>query len=95
MSISLEAKLREDLGRGASRRLRRSESIPAIVMGKGQETISISLDEKKLIVAALKEDFYNAGCELVIDGKSVNVKPVAMQRHPVSSRIIHVDFLRV
>lgn len=94
MAITLDAKIRNDLGRGASRRLRREEQIPAIIIGKGEDSVSITLDEKKFIAAALKEEFYQ-GLTLNVDGKEVAVKPVAMQRHPVSSRVIHVDFQRV
>ena len=93
--ITLDAQKREVLGRGASRRLRRAEQIPAIIIAKGQDTLSIVLDEKKLIVAALKDEFYSEGCTINVNGEAIACKPVAMQRHPVSSRIIHVDFMRV
>ena len=92
--ITLDAIKRTDLRRGASRRLRRAEQIPAIIVAKGQDTLSITLDEKKLILACLKDEFYQ-GCTINLDGESIAVKPVAMQRHPVSDRVIHVDFQRV
>ena len=98
MAITLDAVVRTDLGRGASRRLRREERIPAIIVAPGQETVSITLDEKKLIVAALKDEFYSETVTINLDGSAIAVKPVAMvamQRHPVTSRIIHVDFMRV
>lgn len=95
MAITLDVQLRNDLGRGASRRLRRAEQIPAIIIAKGQETVSVILDEKKLIQATGKPEFYNETITLKLDGQDIAVKPVAMQRHPVSSRIIHVDFMRV
>lgn len=95
MAISLDAVVRTDLGRGASRRLRRAGQIPAIIVGSKVETISITLDEKKLIVAALKDEFYNEPITINVNGEAVAVKPVEMQRHPVSSRILHVDFMRV
>lgn len=94
MAISLDATLRTDTGRGASRRLRREELIPAIILEAGKDTISITLDEKKLIVASLKDEFYQ-GLVINLDGQAIQVKPVAIQRHPVTSRIIHVDFQRV
>ena len=95
MAITLDAVVRTDLGRGASRRLRREERIPAIIVAPGQETVSITLDEKKLFVAALKDEFYSETVTINLDGSAIAVKPVAMQRHPVTSRIIHVDFMRV
>ncbi len=92
--ITLDAVVRSDLGRGASRRLRRNAQIPAIIIAKGQDTVSITLDEKKLILACLKDEFYE-GCAINLNGEAINVKPVAMQRHPVSDRVLHVDFQRV
>ncbi len=95
MAITLDVELRSDLGRGASRRLRREAKIPAIIIAKGQETVSVILDEKKLIQACTKPDFFSENVTLNLNGEQVVVKPVAMQRHPVSSRVIHVDFMRV
>lgn len=94
MAIVLEATSRTDLGRGASRRLRREFKTPAIVIGQGKDAISVTLDEKKVIAAALKADFYNE-VELKVNGESIKVKPVDIQRHPVSERILHIDFMRM
>ena len=94
MAIKLDAVSRTDLGRGASRRLRRDFRTPAIVIGQGKDALSISVDEKKLIAAALKDDFYKE-IELNLDGTVTKVKPVDIQRHPVSERIIHIDFMRI
>lgn len=95
MAITLDVQVRNDLGRGASRRLRRAEQIPAIIIAKGQETVSVFLDEKKLIQATTKPEFFTENVTLNLDGNQIVVKPIAMQRHPVSSRVIHVDFQRV
>lgn len=95
MAVTLDVEIRSDLGRGASRRLRRNEQIPAIIIAKGQDTVSISLDEKKLIQACTKPEFFTDNVTLNLNGEAIVVKPVAMQRHPVSSRVLHVDFQRV
>ncbi len=95
MAITLDAVVRTDLGRGASRRLRRAGQIPAIIVSKGAQTVSITLDEKKLILAALKDEFYSEPSVINVNGEAISVKPTDIQRHPVTSRIIHVDFTRV
>lgn len=94
MSVVLEATSRKDLGRGASRRLRRCEKIPAIIIGQGKEAVSITLDEKKVITASLKDEFYQ-DTVINLDGQEIKVKPVDIQRYPVTDRIIHIDFMRV
>ncbi|MBQ2268433.1 MAG: 50S ribosomal protein L25, partial [Succinivibrio sp.] len=33
--------------------------------------------------------------ELNVDGQTIKVKPVDIQRHPVSERILHIDFQRI
>ena len=48
MAYSFEAQLRSDLGKGASRRLRRDEKIPAVVYGAGQEAVSVTVDFNKI-----------------------------------------------
>uniref|UniRef100_UPI00402A9122 hypothetical protein n=1 Tax=Succinivibrio sp. TaxID=2053619 RepID=UPI00402A9122 len=54
----------------------------------------MTLDEKKVITASLKDEFYKE-VEINLDGKSIKVKPVDIQRHPVSERILHIDFQRI
>ena len=51
MSFVFQAEVRSDLGKGASRRLRHMlDLVPAIVYGAGKETVSVTLDHKKLIL---------------------------------------------
>ena len=70
MAISLDASARHDLGRGASRRLRREQRIPAIIIGGGQPTVAVSVSEQKLILAALKDEFFKESC-IVHNSKDV------------------------
>jgi Ribosomal protein L25 (general stress protein Ctc) len=95
MAYSFEAQLRTDLGKGASRRLRRDEQVPAVVYGAGQEAVSIVVDHNKIIVAQQNDAFYHEPVTLVIDGKEVQVKVAAVQRHPVKPKVVHLDFVRV
>ena len=91
MAITLDATSRTDLGRGASRRLRREFKTPAIIIGEGKDALSITLDEKKVITASLKDEFYKE-VEINLEGKSIKVD---IQRHPVTERILHIDFQRI
>ena len=94
MAYSFDAQVRTDFGKGASRRLRRNGQIPAIVYGGDQEAVAIALDQAKVFTAQQNAAFYNEPITLNIDGSAVVVKPVAMQRHPVSCMVVHVDFMR-
>ena len=98
MSISLNAEARDDLGKGASRRLRRlSGGTPAIVFGgaKNKKPQSITLVHKDLWKASEVEGFYSSVITLNIAGKEEPVIVKDIQRHPAKNEIQHVDFLRV
>jgi len=82
-------------GKGASRRLRRSASIPAIVYGGKSAPMPIQLDHEKIWQASQHEWFYASILSLDIDGKVESVLLRDMQRHPFRQLIMHLDFQRV
>lgn len=95
-TITLEAELRTDLGKGASRRLRRLEQkIPAIVYGGTKAPQSIHLLQNKVNKALESESIYSSVFPLVINGKSEQVILKSLQRHPYKPVILHMDFQRV
>jgi large subunit ribosomal protein L25 len=91
----IEAQKRLDAGRGASRRLRHADQIPAIVYGAGQEATSLTLSHKEVMRHLAHEAFYSHILTLKIDGKKEDVVLKDVQRHPVKVRVLHMDFLRV
>ncbi len=95
MSFELEALQRSTAGRGASRRLRQNEQLPAIVYGAGEPPVSLVLDHRKVVMALSHESFYSRILSLKIEGKSEKVILKAVQRHPIKPRVLHMDFLRV
>ena len=88
------AEVRNVFGKGASRRLRRSNRLPAIIYGGDEAPVSISLEYIPVFTAQQSQAFYSAPIVLTIDGKEVTVKPVAIQRHPVNGALIHIGFMR-
>ena len=95
MSFVFQAEVRSDMGKGASRRLRHADQVPAIVYGAAKEAVSVTLDHKKLIIAQAKPEFYTELLTLVINGEEVKVKVKDIQRHPVKAKLVHLDFVRV
>jgi len=92
----LNAKARSDIGKGASRRLRRLDNqVPAIIYGLGNAPESISLAANQLSHALENEAFYSHIIELSVDSNTQNVILKDVQRHPAKIEILHVDFLRV
>ena len=94
--FTLQAKGREDTGKGASRRLRRlAGEIPAIVYGGKKNPARIALVHKDVMKALENEAFYSHIIALDIDGKSEDVIVKDVQRHPAKAIVLHMDFLRV
>ncbi len=94
--FKVQAELRTDEGKGASRRLRRAGKVPAIVYGGSDAPVSIAIEHHKLLRHLQEEAFYAHILTLEIDGKKNKVVLKDLQRHPASDvKIIHADFLRV
>jgi len=93
--FSLTATSRGDIGKGASRRLRHADKVPAIVYGAGKTPATISLEHNQLFKALQNEAFYSHILTLDVDGKHEKVILRDLQRHPFKPRISHVDLQRV
>jgi len=93
--FTLEAEVRTDLGKGASRRLRHANKVPAILYGEGKDPISLTLEHKNVYRAQQEEAFYSHVLTLKIDGKPVECLIKDMQRHPFKQVVMHLDFLRI
>ena len=91
----LSATSRKDEGKGASRRLRLTGKVPAIIYGGDSAPQSIQLDQEKTWVASQHEWFYASIIDLEVDGKVEPVLLRDMQRHPYRQLIMHLDFQRV
>ena len=98
--FTLSAVSRTDEGKGASRRLRHANGVPAIVYGgkagaNDRKPTSITLKANELTKALESDAFYNSIIDLNIDGKVEQVILQDLQRHPAKAIIWHADFLRV
>lgn len=94
--LQLSAELRTDVGKGASRRLRRlADRVPAIVYGAEEAPVPLTLNTNELNKAMELETFYSQVLDLSIDGKKQPVIVRDVQRHPAAPRILHIDFFRV
>ncbi|WJG08256.1 50S ribosomal protein L25/general stress protein Ctc [Aliiglaciecola sp. LCG003] len=93
--FNLDAEVRTDLGKGASRRLRREDKVPAILYGADKEPVSLTLAHNKVLQAQEFEAFYSHVLVLDIAGEKVEAVVKDMQRHPFKPKVTHIDFLRV
>lgn len=93
--LTLPAEQRERAGKGASRELRRSGRVPAVIYGDKKEALSIHVEEKLLTKMLSTGHFMNSVIMIDNGGTPHRTLPKDVQFHPVSSRPIHVDFLRI
>lgn len=92
---NLTATSRKDEGKGASRRLRHTGQVPAVVYGAHKDPQSIQLEHNAVFLASANEWFYSAILDLSVDGAVQKVLLRDLQRHPFRPQILHLDFLRI
>jgi len=94
--LNLNAQSRDDLGKGASRRLRRLAGlVPGILYGGRKKPVNITVSHKELVKKLEDEAFFSRIVTLVVDGKAEDVILKDLQRHPAKAQLVHVDFMRV
>ncbi len=93
--LTLPAQARDRAGKGASRALRRDGRVPAVIYGEKIEPLSIHVEEKLLSKILSSGHFMNSVVMVDLAGRAHRTLPKAVDFHPVTSRPIHVDFLRI
>jgi large subunit ribosomal protein L25 len=93
--FTLDAEVRTDLGKGASRRLRHADKVPAILYGGEEAPVSLTLEHNKILQAQEFEAYYSHVLTINIDGKPVEALVKDIQRHPFKPKLLHLDFQRV
>ena len=94
--FEVQAELREDKGKGASRRLRRlADQVPAIIYGAGKDPQPLTLIRKDLEKSLENEAFFSHVLTVNVAGNKEKAILKDLQRHPAKNRVMHADFLRV
>lgn len=82
-------------GKGASRRLRRSGKVPAILYGGRAEPRQLVLDHQNLLTLLGNERFFSSILSLSVNGEKQTAILKDVQRHPAKNQILHLDLQRV
>jgi large subunit ribosomal protein L25 len=90
--VKLTAELRTEFGKGAARRIRRADKVPAVLYGHGEDPVHLSLPGHATLLA-LREQ--NALLSIEYDGKAQLALPKQIQRDPLKGYIEHVDLITV
>ncbi len=95
MAIEISARKREVQGTNASRRLRRSGTVPGILYGGDKGPVNIELDHQALYLNLRNEKFHASILTLEIGGAKEQVLLRAVNMHPFRSQVQHIDFQRI
>lgn len=90
--VKIQAESRNEFGKGAARRIRRQNKVPAVLYGHGTDPVHISIPGHELMLA-LKNS--NALLSIQWDGNSQLALPKQVQRDPVKGFIEHADLIIV
>ncbi len=91
----LKAELRDDIGKGASRRLRREDKIPAVIYGGEAQPQSVTLSHFDILKCLNDESFYSQIVDIDINGEVQEAILRDLQRHPYKPTVLHADFQRI
>ncbi len=94
-SYELKAELRDRVGKGSARELRRNNKVPAVIYGDKQTPLAISLGYKEIFYKIHGGGFMTTIATIDVDGQKIQVLPKEYQLDPVRDFPMHVDFLRV
>ena len=93
--FDLVAEIREDQGKGASRRLRLTGKVPAIIYGAGRPPRALVFAHNKVIKQLENESFYSSILNIKVGEKSQAAIVKDIQRHPAKPQIMHIDLQRI
>ena len=91
----LSATVREKVGKGAARATRRENKVPAVIYGGKKPPVAIAIAEREIGRRIYGGGFYTSLATIDIGSEKIRALPREFQRHPISERITHVDFLRI
>src|SRR5246127_4748740 len=95
VSFTFSADVRGTQGKGASRRLRHSGKVPAVLYGAHKDAQPLTLDQQNLLTMIGNERFYSSIVRLKIDGSTQEAIVKDVQMHPARNVVVHVDLQRV
>ncbi len=88
--VSIKGALRNEFGKGASRRIRRDGSVPAVIYGHGEKPIHISLPAREVGVAIKTS---NVLLNVDLGEKQELVLPKSIVRNPLKGTLEHIDLI--
>ena len=91
-TATLNAKPRQDTGKGVSRKLRAAREVPGVIYGSGRQPQPLTVNSRDFERLAERVRITSTVIELALDGKTARTLIRELQRDPIKRTVIHVDF---
>ena len=95
MAITLNAEIRKVAGKGAARAVRNNKNIPAVIYGEKKEPVAIELNGRDFEMLLGQPSLRTKLFEITTNGNKEDAMLMDIQYHPVSDKVVHVDFKRI
>ena len=95
MAIKLNAEIRKVAGKGAARAVRKNQNIPAVIYGEKKEPVSIELNGREFNMLLVQPSLRTKLFEITTANGKEDAMLMDIQYHPVSDKVVHVDFKRI
>lgn len=93
--VKLQAKKREETGKGSARRSRAEGNVPGVVYGHGMDPLAIEVSRREFVTALHTDAGMNVLLDLEIDGTTTLALTKELQRDPVRGTLLHADFIQI
>ncbi|MDP2193482.1 MAG: 50S ribosomal protein L25/general stress protein Ctc [Alphaproteobacteria bacterium] len=95
MATTFKVEARQKSGTGPARAVRRADMVPGILYGNKQDPEMFSMSSKDILLSFTSKKFFSTVFALDFGNKTVESLVKAVQKHPVTDRVLHIDFLRI
>ena len=95
LELNVKVSVRHNLGKGASRRLRRQSLVPGVVYGNNESAVSVEIGQKELTQLLEQPGVASSVLELDCEGQKSLAVLRDLQRHPYKPQYLHFDLQRI
>jgi len=92
---TISASERERVGKGSARAARRAGLVPAVIYGDKKDPVGITMESREVTKIVHQPGIFGRLLDIDVAGTKSTVLTRDIQFHPVSDKIMHMDFLRV
>lgn len=95
MAKTFKVEMREKTGTGPAREVRRADMVPGILYGNKQDSQMFSMSAKDILMEFTSKKFFSTVFTLDFGKTKAEGLVKDVQKHPVTDRVLHIDFLRI